>query len=179
MEKKKTSQVKPKASPVGRPVDYEERFNIMAYVACYEGGFTDLKLSKLFNVSKSTINRWKRKYPKFWDSIKKGKDEFNVVVAEDCLLKRVRGFSYNEVTSETVVIKEDGKAVRDEDGNVKTEFRVTKKVRKLVPSDTTANIFFLKNRDPDRWRDKKDVEHSGDVTFIRPPLVKKPEESGT
>lgn len=40
---------------------------------------------------------------------------------------------------------------------------VTKEVMKEVLPDTTAQIFWLKNRRPDRWRDKQDMELSGEV----------------
>lgn len=44
------------------------------------------------------------------------------------------------------------------------ELRVTKKVTKEVVPDTTAQIFWLKNRRPDKWRDKQDIEHSGGLS---------------
>lgn len=136
-----------------RPTDYRPEFDNQAYVACKEGGFTDLKLSRLFGVSKSTINRWKHDHPTFWDSIRKGKDEFNVATAENCLLKRLKGFSYKETTKEV-----DG---------VTKELETTKVVTKQVVPDTTALIFFLKNRDPERWRDKQEVQHSGELKIER------------
>jgi len=130
----------------GRPTDYQEQFVDMAYVACKEGGFTDVKLAKLFNVSKSTIANWKNEYPEFLDSIKKGKDEFNLADAEDSQLKLVKGHYYYEITKEPTVL-DDKKLV------------VTKKVRKYIPPNPTSLIFFLKNRDPERWRDKQVHEH--------------------
>lgn len=140
----------------GRPTDYDsDKFPHMAYVACRDGGFTDVKLAKLFDVSKSTINRWKYNYPEFWDSIKKGKDEFDVQVAEKSLLKRVKGFSYNETVKKSFPIK-------DEEGVITGyELRIVKKTRKHLAPDPTSIIFFLKNRNPARWRDKQQIEHTG------------------
>jgi hypothetical protein len=43
------------------------------------------------------------------------------------------------------------------------ELKVTKVVTKEVQPDTTAEIFWLKNRKPETWRDKKDIEHSGNI----------------
>lgn len=43
------------------------------------------------------------------------------------------------------------------------ELVVTKEITKEVLPDTTAQIFWLKNRRPDRWRDKQDIEHSGQI----------------
>jgi transposase-like protein len=127
----------------GRPTKYNNKFNEQAYIACVEGGFTDLKLARLFDVDKATVNRWKKKYPEFCDSLKKGKDEFNILVAEASLLKRLKGFSFIEVTEKA-----------DKTGKMVT----VKQVRKHVAPDTTALIFFLKNRDPERWRDKREIE---------------------
>ena len=129
----------------GRPTKYSKKFNEQAYIACVEGGFTDLKLARLFDVDKATVNRWKKKHPGFCDSLKKGKDEFNIQVAEASLLKRLKGFSFIEVTKEA-----------DKTGNMVP----VKQVRKHVAPDTTALIFFLKNRDPERWRDKREFEGS-------------------
>ena len=66
------------------------------------------------------------------------------------LLKRALGYDYTEERVE--VSKENGKK------SVKTTQTV-----KHVPPDTTAQIFWLKNRRPDRWRDKQQLEHSGSV----------------
>jgi hypothetical protein len=125
---------------------YKERFVKEAYVACQEG-FTDVKLAKLFGVSKQSINGWKRKFPAFKEALQTGKDEFNVAVAENCLIKRLKGYAYTETTKELVTDKETGKK----------ELVITKEVRKSVAPDTTALIFFLKNRDHERWCDRREI----------------------
>lgn len=145
---------------MARPTDYKPEYDQQAYVACKEGGFTLPKLAKLFGVVTSTVSLWIKTHPTFSDAVKKGRDEFNVSTAEDCLLKRLKGYSYNETTKEA-------KTTTDSDGKVTTELVVTKVVKKSVAPDTTAQIFFLKNRDPKRWRDKQEVEHSGGVTVQR------------
>ena len=40
---------------------------------------------------------------------------------------------------------------------------VIKKLKKHIPPDVTAQIFWLKNRDPERWRDKQEIQHSGEI----------------
>jgi hypothetical protein len=135
----------------GQPTSYKEEYDRLAYVACSEGGFTDLKLAKLFSVCKATITNWKREHPKFLASIIKGKDEFNSAMAEDSLLKRVKGFSYNEATKKRIPI-------RDEDGEITGyQMETVKSVRKYVPPDQRSVEFFLKNRNPERWRNELDV----------------------
>lgn len=49
--------------------------------------------------------------------------------------------------------------LRDDSG----ELVVTKEITKEVLPDTTAQIFWLKNRRPDKWRDKRDIEHNGQI----------------
>jgi len=133
--------------PGGRPTEYREEYARMAYVACTEGGFTDVKLAKLFGVAKQTIYNWKREHPEFLDSIIRGKDEFDVAKAEECLLKRVTGYRYTEVTRE-----------RNDQG----QMVVSKKVGKHIPPDVKAITFFLINRSRDgRWRRIQSVEVTG------------------
>ena len=41
--------------------------------------------------------------------------------------------------------------------------RVTKVITKQQAPDTTAQIFWLKNRKPQEWRDKQETEISGHI----------------
>lgn len=128
----------------GRPTKYNAAYAPQAEVACREGGFTILKLSKLFSVTQSSIKLWMKNHSEFSAAIKKGRDDFNVMTAENCLLKRVKGYRYTETTKEPVM----------DAATKKTTLQTTKIVTKSVAPDVTAQIFFLKNRDPQRWRDK-------------------------
>ena len=107
-------------------------------------GLTDEQIAENMGITRSTLNEWKKKYPDISDTLKRGKDVVDTQV-ENALLKRALGYSYKETTSE---LTEDG-------------MRVTKVVEKEVVPDTTAQIFWLKNRRPDKWRDKQDVQVSG------------------
>ena len=126
----------------GTKVIYDPEFVSMAQVAC-ENGFTDLKLAKLFRVSKSLINNWKKDYPDFLVAIKTGKDTYDTEKVETALLKRALGYSYDETTKEL-----------DEDGDME----VTKKVRKQVAGDVKAQTFWLRNRNRERWPDTKTLD---------------------
>ena len=143
----------------GRPVKYKTDYARMAEVACSQGGFTDQKLSLLFDVSKSTINRWKKDHPQFWDSIKSGKEKFDYEVVEKAFLKRCTGFSYNETIWEPVIVDEIDSETGD---TIKvTKMMVTKRVRKTVVPDAKGCMDWLTNRAPDRWKKVKHVEISG------------------
>jgi transposase-like protein len=104
-------------------------------------GLTDEQIAHNMGIGTSTLYKWKNDYTEIVESLKRGKEVVDRQV-ENALLKRALGFEYDEVTFENG-----------------TE---TKRVRKMVVPDTTAQIFWLKNRKPDDWRDKQNIEHSGE-----------------
>ena len=110
-------------------------------------GLTDEQIAGNIGINTSTLYDWKNKFSKISEALKKGKEVVDIQV-ENALLKRALGYTYKETTSEC-----------DENG----ELKVTKVVTKEVVPDTTAQIFWLKNRRPDLWRDKQNIEHSGQI----------------
>lgn len=115
-------------------------------------GLIDREIANKIGISERTFTEWKSKFPIMSSVLKKGKDVIDRQV-ENALLKRALGYEYTETTRE---------AVKDPDtGDV--EMRVTKKVTKQVVPDTTAQIFWLKNRKPDKWRDKPAYEDTSEL----------------
>ena len=108
-------------------------------------GLTDEQIAKNLDIVPSTLYEWNRQYSEISEALKKGKEVVDIEV-ENALLKRALGYSYEE---KKVEVSEEGT-------------KVTKTIKEVVP-DTTAQIFWLKNRRPDRWRDKQDIEHSGQI----------------
>ena len=155
MTKPRKSPAKKKKLPAKKKVGRHSKFQVeyvhLAYVACKEGGFTDLKLAKLFKVGKATINVWKKMYPQFMESLRKGKDEWDCLAAEKSMLKRVLGFRYTETTREGIQGKKG-----------KGGFVITKKVSKLIPPDVKACDIWLCNRKPERWKRLKHIELTGE-----------------
>jgi len=109
-------------------------------------------------VSSTTFYRWQNEHREIWEAIKKGKAPVDIEV-ENALLKRALGYEYDETTVEESEYP-TGKC--DEDGFpiIRTSRR-TKTVRKMVLPDVTAQIYWLNNRRPDRWRNKAAVDGSG------------------
>lgn len=120
-------------------------------------GLTDEQIAKNLGIGYSTLKEYKNKYPAFLAALKKGKEVIDFEV-ENALLKRALGYKYKEVTKELV---------RDPETK-QEELKVTKEVIKEVAPDTTAQIFWLKNRKPQEWRDKQDIEHSGNMKINNP-----------
>lgn len=117
-------------------------------------GLTDEQISHNMGVAYSTFRDWVGKFPALSATLKKGKAPADIEV-ENALYKRAMGFTYEETTTDVEQIPTSKK---DEDGNpIFMEIRKTKTVTKTALPDVTAQIFWLKNRRPDRWRDKQDV----------------------
>lgn len=105
-------------------------------------GLTDEQIAYNIGITAKTLYEWKKQYSEICEALKKGKEVVDRQV-ENALLKRALGYEYDEITMEY------GKE--------------TKRVTKQVVPDVTAQIFWLKNRKPDQWRDKRDIEHSGEI----------------
>lgn len=125
-------------------------------------GLTDVQIASNMGITRSTLNEWKKKYPDISDTLKRGKEVVDIQV-ENALLKRALGYSYDEVTRERVIDHDPST------GNiVGAHMEITKIVKKEVQGDTTAQIFWLKNRRPEDWRDKRDVEVEGEINANNP-----------
>ena len=114
-------------------------------------GLTDEQISQKMGIGVSTLYRWEQDYQEIRDALKRGKAPVDIQV-ENALLKRALGYEYDEVVEEVEHIP-IGKP--DEDGNQRIIDHVKKKTKRVtVLPDVTAQIFWLKNRRPDKWRDK-------------------------
>lgn len=132
---------------MARPSKYKPEFAEQAVKLCRLGA-TDKELADFFEVAESTINKWKEDYPEFSESLKAGKGLADAEVAEK-LYKRATGYEHPAV-----------KIVAN--ANTGQEHVVSYTER--YPPDTTAAIFWLKNRRPDLWRDKTEQKSEVAVT---------------
>jgi hypothetical protein len=133
---------------LGRPTKYKKEYHDdLAYKLCLLG-HTDKQLGEVFGVQESTINNWKNENASFLESIIKGKDSADAKVAES-LYRRATGLKVKEVR---VTPTEEGESVVE--------------TTKELPPDTAAAFIWLKNRRSGKWRDKHEVEHSGEIKTI-------------
>jgi len=131
---------------MARPSKYRPEFVTQAEKLCKLGA-TDLEVADFFGINVATLYRWKGEHDEFCEALKSGKEASDNRV-ERSLFSRATGYEHDEV---------DIRVVKDR--IVKTP------IRKFYPPDTTAAIFWLKNRKPAEWRDKQELEHSGSVTL--------------
>lgn len=114
-------------------------------------GMIQEDIAKKLGVAMSSFSDYKNKFPELSEALKRGQEVVDVEV-ENALFKRAVGYRYDEVT------REAAKELDEETGEYKTVMVETKRVTKEVQPDVTAQIFWLKNRRPEMWRDKKEVD---------------------
>lgn len=128
----------------GRPSSFKPEFVEQAKKLCALGA-TDVELADFFKVSINTIGNWKAQHPDFLGALKLGKEAADERVSTS-LYQRAMGY-----THEAVKIFMPAGAKKP----------VLVPYREHVPPDTTAMIFWLKNRRPAEWRERSHVEHTG------------------
>jgi hypothetical protein len=134
--------IEPKHFGRGRPTKYDHKYVKFAKTLA-ELGATDENLADAFDVGVETIRRWGIIYPEFWGAIRVGKDAANKRV-ERSLYERANGYNY-----EAVKIFMPAGAKQP----------VVVHYVEHCPPDVGAAFIWLKNRDPERWRDVQNVEH--------------------
>ncbi len=141
-------------------------FDVKKLKVLYQSGWTDEQVADFLGVTRKAINDWK-KFPEFKLRLKTWKDLADSKV-EKCLYKRAVGYKYDEVTYEKSNV--GGSGVVLSGGEIEaikhTDTAKTKIVTKAVPPDVTAQIFWLKNRQPEQWRDKHEHDHKGAETHL-------------
>ncbi len=143
----------PATTKRGRPSGCTDAVVRATRHACKLGAI-DSDLAKMFGVSTVTINNWKHSSEEFFWAMKAGKEEANHTV-ERSLFKSAQGSYYEEEEAKVIQIS-------------KFEQKVVKEtVKKYLPPNVTAQIFFLKNRMPEEYRDRHDFEGKVEVQAER------------
>ena len=123
--------------------EWIEPDNLLRVEGWAKDGLTLPQIAHNMGIGLSTLMRWKEEHRELRDAIKRGQRPADLEV-ENALFKSACGYDVEEVTEE----------LRFNKKNHQYEMVVTKKVRKHVPPSNTAQIFWLKNRMPDKWRDR-------------------------
>ncbi len=126
----------------GRPSAYKSEYAEQAGKLCMLGA-TDEEIADFFGVHTATVYRWKNVHPEFCEALKAGKDSADERV-ERSLYQRAIGYTHDE----DKIFNNGGEAL-------------IVPTKKHYPPETTAAIFWLKNRRPDEWREKQLTELSG------------------
>jgi hypothetical protein len=119
-------------------------------------GLTDEQIAKNMGIVTKTLYEWKNKYSAISEALKRGKEVIDIEV-ENALLNKAMGFK--------VMVKKSYK-VKDVEYDNGRKVKESERIEMVdeeqyIPPDTTAQIFWLKNRKPAEWRDKQNIEHTG------------------
>lgn len=104
-------------------------------------GLSNDQIAENMGIDRATLYRWADKYSDFRDALKRTK-EITVYEVEDAMFKAAKGYFVEETKT---ITNKDGKTLRIETN------------KKWIPPNTTAQIFYLKNKDPDNWRERNDL----------------------
>lgn len=133
----------------GKYHDWLEPDGLLKLEAWARDGLTDEQIAEKMGINVATLYAWKNKYSEISEALKRGKEVVDTLV-ENALLKRALGYQYVETTMEHI----NGAMIP------------VKKVIKEVVPDTTAQIFWLKNRRPDKWRDVNKINIEAPIPVI-------------
>lgn len=127
----------------GRPTDYSEDYVDQVYKLALLGAIDD-EIADFFNVCVATLNNWKKKYPEFLASIKKGKEMADARVAQ-ALFHRAIGYTHPEEK----IFNNNGEILRAD-------------TTKHYPPDTAACLIWLKNRRREDWKQNPEPKTKGE-----------------
>lgn len=137
----------------GRPTHFQEEMLREVFIMAKMGAI-DTEIAEHIGISISAYYQWRNKNPRFLEALNQGKALWDARV-EATLARKAVGYRYTEQQ----VVK-----LRDTVGDAVYERIEIVDVEREMPPDTTASIFWLKNRDPNRWRDRHQIDVDQTVT---------------
>lgn len=149
-----------KSTKIGRP-SIAEKIDKEKLKEFYLDGKTDTEIAEIFGICTKTLQNWRKKNPEFILTLN---DDWKKVAdhkVERSLYERACGYTHPETKAQWV---QDEKGGRWEYADMVKHY----------PPDPVSMIFWLKNRQPGKWRDKTDIEHTGNV-IINAPIIDKDE----
>ncbi len=152
---------------MGRPTKYSKKKLKLAEELARKGN-TNKEIAAKLNIAESVFYEWCKKYPEFSEVIKKAREEYAIPEVEGALFKLATGYWIEEKRKIGIKTK---KKTEDNAGNTEEDNEGLEKVRmeiieKYIPPNPTAIIFFLKNRAPDRWKDRREIEAHGKIGVL-------------
>lgn len=121
-------------------------------------GLVDEQIAKNMGISEATLYNYKNKYPEIKEALRKGKEVVDIEV-ENALFKKAIGYNITVQKAfklKDIIYGENGKKISEKERIEYVEEEIH------VPADTTAQIFWLKNRKKVQWRDKVEYEANTD-----------------
>jgi len=159
----KTDNPNPNGKHPGGRTSKKSKINYDGLKLCYSKGFTDAETAIALQITEQTLNNWKIADSKFFEALKDWKLEADRKIVKS-LYERGKGYSHPDTKAQWV----ENDVFDPESGEWKKVGRWEyADLIKHYPPDPTSMIFWLKNRQPAKWRDKveQDVNLTGKITF--------------
>lgn len=134
----------------GRPAEYNEKFHNPWVRSLAREGLNGKQIAAELGITERTLYNWAKRYPEFFQCLNEGRQSSDAQV-EAALFRKAIGGTVKETRK--VVIKDE------KNGKENKHVEMVEIEREVMP-DTGAAIFWLKNRQPDKWRDKREYEHT-------------------
>lgn len=136
--------------------DWLEEDKLILLEGWARDGLKDEQIAHNIGINVKTLYDWKKKHCNICNALKKGKEVVDVEV-ENALLKKCLGYNVPVIKCfkvKNIKYNENGKKIEE------TEEIVEHEEKMHIPADTTAQIFWLKNRLPKQWREKVQEENN-------------------
>ena len=135
----------------GKFVQWLTREGLLKIQGWARDGLSDEQVAKNVGISRSTLNVWREKYPDISDALKEGKEVADRIV-ENALFKSAQGYMVKVKKPIKIHVIEYASGT----GRKKKEYDkiVQGEEEQWIPGQVTAQIFWLKNRKPEKWREK-------------------------
>lgn len=145
----------------GKYIEWLEPDGLLRIAAWARDGLIEEQIAHNMGITRSTLSEWKNRFPDIGNALKRNKEIVDIEV-ENALLQKARGITkiVRKPIKVKEVIYENGKRLKE------TEHVEYADEEIYIPPDTTAQIFWLKNRRPDLWRDKQTVDLSADKNLL-------------
>lgn len=157
-----------------QPEDWIKPDNLTLLTAWARDGLIDKEIAEKMNVSPPTLYKYKKMFPQIVEALRKGKELVDVEV-ENALYKKALGYNVSVQKAfkvKDIVYNENGKKISETERIEYAEEEIH------IPADTTAQIFWLKNRKRKDWRDKVEYEsNSDDLNKVKELLSKISDEA--
>lgn len=137
----------------GQPTKFKPEYVHQAYRLCLLGAI-DTEIAQFFGVSRTTLNKWYKRHEAFTTAVRRGKIFADMEIAQSLFITAIGRYVTEKIP---FVLRE----VNYKDGKrVMREYVQIVEVERYIPGNYAAQVFLLKNRQPELWRENVNLDHT-------------------
>ena len=147
----------------GKYADWIEPDGLLQIEGWAREGLVERQICHNIGISERTFSTWKERFPAITSALKRGKAPVDFKV-ENALLKSALG--HKETVRTAIKVKTEKQKVGE--GKIVEEHIEYVDEEVYIPPQVVAQIFWLKNRRPDKWKDKVEQTVITEVEDLTP-----------